>query len=1568
MTEKKNSNFQDSENDIVLDRSETFIATDIVEETVDNDESSNITSEKSDEYIENLMDAELAQAEAEAEEELKKEAKRKKDKVKAREKDKRALEEARKKHEQDMADENERLIVQERASSDSVHRALVDDNTRPITDSQIDFKSSESVQFENTFKEGPAYISNPDVNDGKEIKEFSEQVNYDLPQTSPRDELSSYSYPSATPTNDAVPPTEIKDNISNNVQGSHNGEHTQNPVVSEFPDVYSERKHKERLDTLYDERQEQQKLEREQNEAFFERVQQNTYEKQRASEQYQSFGSEGIDYSGNNDHSAYVRVGEETVIAEPVYQSIREDYEKSKAKFKSYGSHVPEAVMEQYRQASELYFSTERRIHEGSLLVKPETEAPLHARKPEQFDSAPDYNNQADSNFIKSKTTSYSPEPQNFHNNEDNTMPSTHIPGFNSSYQNMARRAHEVMIHAKMDETSEQSKGSFPHVSTGERVNNNVGSGAYFISQERYESLKTKYKASVDEIASYEGKNIPASVLRRSEQINKVYSAIKEKVDNGSVNIVSEGGVSPTSHSGRHINNGDNIKQSPNRNPNVVLGSQVISETNKHNYSAKSERTGDGHRKPPKTPFQASPLSKYDKLKIYHSRNYLAPFERGTRRAVGALGSAVAYAARSEQTGTANTMVSAQQRARDAVNTLKVLKDTPRNIQAAYYATKDAALTARNVVRFFEGKEAIAHKSHKPLTKRQIDKAMENPFAGAEKNKIDKKFGANVNLKDSKINSKITLKTAQARALKKEIKDLQGKGSALSADERKHLKALMDKKKVLDTDLRNIHGFKKARAEASRRNREADRTYGKSTEKTIKKNKGRKLSKKDKAVLAHLQERKGLQKKRDKIQKAKNARKQLTTSLSAIITRAASESEDSAIQSIMNADRVLQNRYVRSILRFSKKAILLPTVPFQALAGVGVQTLDNKLGISKGVKSGVKAAKGAVINSRVYKEINGGMYNRAKKQIVKHTPEKIKTRVKKVNRTVSDLNDKRKAVLNKFKALKDRLAKSRIGRAVSSVGKGVGNVFSAFSFVKKTLYKIGLYCASFLIIIAMVGAAISSAGSAVSSLVMSDETVDGKIDVSKYVRMFNKSEQGFLAKIDRIASEASSKYDNVTVSYQSGTLVNNFKEILSMAAVYLEQDFSTDLTVEEYISQLYDDSHYYTTVESNPYYCSGCIYHFVGNKWELYCPGNHVDLDINVMVLGFDEMFFADSSINASINGTGSSTGNVTKGDELGTFTITYYCTEKYPHICNGGPPYKTATGTVPTPGRTIAVDKNVIPLGTHVIINGHEYIAEDTGGAINGNRIDIAVASHGEALQLGTKTYKVYAATKIGTSNGTGGSNNSTVFRWDEQNIDWAKNVYENINSETYAGLDDLNKFSGGNVSYEGVVFEQGETKVVYYNQYDIRWKNLPYSTSTIGESGCGPTSMAMIVSTLTGQSVDPIQMCNWAASRGYYVPGSGTSWSFISGAAAKWGLSCQNMGKGNAQAVVSALSQGKLVVMSTGPGQYYSGKGHFLVLRGVDEQGKILVADPASKPKSEKSWTLAQITSGLKNWWIIG
>ena len=91
----------------------------------------------------------------------------------------------------------------------------------------------------------------------------------------------------------------------------------------------------------------------------------------------------------------------------------------------------------------------------------------------------------------------------------------------------------------------------------------------------------------------------------------------------------------------------------------------------------------------------------------------------------------------------------------------------------------------------------------------------------------------------------------------------------------------------------------------------------------------------------------------------------------------------------------------------------------------------------------------------------------------------------------------------------------------------------------------------------------------------------------------------------------------------------------------------------------------------------------------------------------------------------------------IGECTITHYCCEAYEHVCGDGDGL-TATGIPVTPG-VVAVDPEVIPLGSTVIIDGQKYLAADTGGAIKGNHVDIAVATHQEADALGVTTAEVW-------------------------------------------------------------------------------------------------------------------------------------------------------------------------------------------------------------------------------------
>ena len=186
-------------------------------------------------------------------------------------------------------------------------------------------------------------------------------------------------------------------------------------------------------------------------------------------------------------------------------------------------------------------------------------------------------------------------------------------------------------------------------------------------------------------------------------------------------------------------------------------------------------------------------------------------------------------------------------------------------------------------------------------------------------------------------------------------------------------------------------------------------------------------------------------------------------------------------------------------------------------------------------------------------------------------------------------------------------------------------------------------------------------------------------------------------------------------------------------------------------------------------------------------------------------------------------------------------------------------------------------------------------------------------------------------------------------------------------------------NIDASGDIFTydtvgKGVKKVVYFNQTEEPWGSMLYGTSTIGAAGCGPTSMSIVISTLTGKIVNPQTTCAFSMNNGEYVPGAGTAHSFIGNAASNWGLTCERVGKDRMDYVVQSLKEGKMVVeiceayTITG-----SGSGHFIVLTGVTRDGYITIADCASRERSTKAYSVDTIKSYGRDlsagaFWIIG
>lgn len=204
------------------------------------------------------------------------------------------------------------------------------------------------------------------------------------------------------------------------------------------------------------------------------------------------------------------------------------------------------------------------------------------------------------------------------------------------------------------------------------------------------------------------------------------------------------------------------------------------------------------------------------------------------------------------------------------------------------------------------------------------------------------------------------------------------------------------------------------------------------------------------------------------------------------------------------------------------------------------------------------------------------------------------------------------------------------------------------------------------------------------------------------------------------------------------------------------------------------------------------------------------------------------------------------------------------------------------------------------------------------------------------------------------------------------ANNYAQNLSLFLGDGM--FQQYSGSTITALGDVrFTDGATEVVYFNQLDQRYANQPYGTDNIGGYGCGPTSMAIVVSSLTNDIVDPVEMAKWAYENGGWCKGQGSYHSLIPNAAKAWGLSVEGCTASEPQRIVDALTEGKLVVAIMLKGHFTTG-GHFIVLRGVQD-GKILVADPASYSRSQTLWELSIILNEASRragaggpFWIIG
>lgn len=152
---------------------------------------------------------------------------------------------------------------------------------------------------------------------------------------------------------------------------------------------------------------------------------------------------------------------------------------------------------------------------------------------------------------------------------------------------------------------------------------------------------------------------------------------------------------------------------------------------------------------------------------------------------------------------------------------------------------------------------------------------------------------------------------------------------------------------------------------------------------------------------------------------------------------------------------------------------------------------------------------------------------------------------------------------------------------------------------------------------------------------------------------------------------------------------------------------------------------------------------------------------------------------------------------------------------------------------------------------------------------------------------------------------------------------------------------------------YSRGHDKIPYYSQRDIRWsKELYGKKGTIKKSGCGPTSLAMVISGLTGrEDINPKVIADWSSKHGYRAEGKGSYWSLMTNGGQVFGLKVEQVSRKNKNKILKELKNEKIIIVCIDKGKIAKG-GHFIVLRGITRDDRILMYDPNSVLNSNIAW----------------
>lgn len=174
------------------------------------------------------------------------------------------------------------------------------------------------------------------------------------------------------------------------------------------------------------------------------------------------------------------------------------------------------------------------------------------------------------------------------------------------------------------------------------------------------------------------------------------------------------------------------------------------------------------------------------------------------------------------------------------------------------------------------------------------------------------------------------------------------------------------------------------------------------------------------------------------------------------------------------------------------------------------------------------------------------------------------------------------------------------------------------------------------------------------------------------------------------------------------------------------------------------------------------------------------------------------------------------------------------------------------------------------------------------------------------------------------------------------------------------------GKGQYIDIAKDYKDGEIPHFLQWDQRWGYYNYGDSPIALSGCGPTALSMVIVGLTGNmDKNPKVISDFSYEKGYYVDGAGTSWTLMSEGAEALGLKSKVLPL-DENIIKSNLRDEKPIIVSVRKGDFTS-TGHFIILTGVTDDGKITVIDPNSISRTNKEWDIDVLMDQINNLWAF-